>query len=561
MKKKVVSLLLATAMLTTALSACGKESGVSSEGSTSTVSAVKSEEKSASADSEETENSLDEFFEITYSSVINAGDEYVDESYCENMIEEALNIELEVMKLDDKTIDTMLATGQMADVLWCNKTPEFMLDQGLIRTIPIEMVEKYAPNAMAYYNEYPIVYKGSLDPEDSESFTTLRGITVSSINYYLWNDYYRYDWIQKLGIDLGVEVEQIADRVYVAKDGIELSKFKEIMDAFVNQDPDGNGVNDTFGVTSQNLSQGPLFSGYGFHTGVNNADGEAEMYYVLDEFKTYLKDFAQLYADGLVDPEIIQDNRKLAWDKVDAGKAGYWITSTNALASWAGGRPPLSLLEADPEATILTTPGIKPDGGEVQGIMSSSPAYNYCYVNANVDDAKLARILQFLDATIYQPGDCDFRVSLNFGEKGVNWEYNEEGNVTVLNTENLKETGKSTFGQYGQDMYIVKQLNEDMYYAEGLQFWSASENGLWTQWMHMEYKEDVFGETQYGSIKAEIGGDINEYVNNYMAQALLGQIDVDETWDAYLAELDRLGYNEMMAELDKVQPLAEITAE
>lgn len=182
--------------------------------------------------------------------------------------------------------------------------------------------------------------------------------------------------------------------LYAASDGIELSIFIEIMDAFVNQDPDGDGQKNTYGVTAPNLQQSVFYSAYGFHNGVNEVNGEAEQYYVMDEFKEYLKGFAEIYKNGLIDPEIIEDNRKLSWDKVNTGKAGYWITSTNSLNSWASDRPPLTLLSADPEATILLTPGIKPDGGEVQTVTNSSPAYGYFYVNANVDDEKLARILQ-----------------------------------------------------------------------------------------------------------------------------------------------------------------------
>ena len=49
-------------------------------------------------------------------------------------------------------------------------------------------------------------------------------------------------------------------------------------------------------------------------------------------------------------------------------------------------------------------------------------------------------------------------------------------------------------------------------------------------------------------------------MNNYCAEAVLGQIDVNATWDDYLAELDRMGYNKMMDELEKVEPLDDIIA-
>ena len=540
MKRRVVSLFLTTTMLAmTVLSGCGKGSTAASDGSA--------------------DGNLEDFYEITYTGYW-SDDTYEDESYVENMLEDALNIELEVVTTDNSNLDSLLATGQMPDCMWCDKEVAFMQDQELIRNIPVSMVKEYAPSFIKYFDENPLLYDYVLDPENPEEFTCLRGITLQFVDYYLPNDYYRYDWIQNLGIDLGVEVEQVADRVYAASDGIELSKFIEIMDAFVNQDPDGDGQKNTYGVTAPNLQQSVFYSAYGFHNGVNEVNGEAEQYYVMDEFKEYLKGFAEIYKNGLIDPEIIEDNRKLSWDKVNTGKAGYWITSTNSLNSWASDRPPLTLLSADPEATILLTPGIKPDGGEVQTVTNSSPAYGYFYVNANVDDEKLARILQFVEYAIFGNGDDSFKASLFYGEEGVDWEWGEDGKPVKINTLASGEKGTWTFSQHGQDEKVTQWTGEEEVFAAGGKYWSANQDGIWMKWQGVQYKEDIANETDFAAIKTEVNTDIEAYVKNYIAQAVLGQIDVDATWNDYLEELDRLGYNEMMSELDKVEPLEHMIA-
>ena len=48
---------------------------------------------------------------------------------------------------------------------------------------------------------------------------------------------------------------------------------------------------------------------------------------------------------------------------------------------------------------------------------------------------------------------------------------------------------------------------------------------------------------------------------SYRTQAILGQVDVDATWGDYLKELDRLGYNRMMDELEKIPSLEEMIEE
>ncbi len=547
--------ILATGLCTVlALSGCSGSSGKVSG------PAGSSGDKGAKPDPEKT-------YDITYTGQWCYAD-YEDGSYVEKMIEDALNINLTVEKAETSdTVDLLLASGEMPDCMWTEvKTPSWMMEQELIRTIPKKMAETYCPNLMAYYDQYPLLYKQTLNPENEEEFIYLAGLTFQFVDYYLPGDFYRYDWIENLGIDLGVNVEQVADRLYVAEDGIELSKFVEIMDAFVNKDPNGTGKNDTIGAvggaTNPNIAQGAFFSAYGFGTGVNDQNGRAEQYYATDKYKDFLKGFQELYARNLLDPEIINNDRNVAWDKVNTGVAGYWITSTNALNSWASDRPPLTILERDPKAKVLVTPGIKPDGGEVRATVNPSPAYGRFFVNANVDDEKLAKILQFVDYSLFGNGDKDVAASLFFGEKDLDWKWNADGETPEkLNVMKSGEKGTWSFSQFGQTKEVTSWIGEEELFKAGSKYWSEGDEGIWLKWQHRPYKEDLAGETEYEIIRQEINSDLEAYVSNYRTQAVLGQIDVDATWDGYLTELDRLGYNKMMDELEKLKPLEEIIAE
>ena len=543
---KLVPISLCTTIL---LSACSGGSNTSSSG-TSSGDAV--------------EPDPNKTYDITYTGYWCYSD-YEDGSYIEKMIEDALNINLTVEKAETTdTIDLLLASGEMPDCMWTeSKTPSWMQEQELIRTIPRDMVEKYCPKLIEYYEKNPLIYKMVLNPENEEEFIYLAGLTFQFVDYYLPGDYYRYDWIENLGIDLGVNVEQVADRIYVADDGIELSKFKEIMDAFVNKDPDGNGKNDTLGAVSSELiyGVGQFYSAYGFSRDINNVNGRAEHSYAMEEYKEFLKDFHDMYSKNLLYPEIISNDRTLGWDKVNTGVSGYWITSTNALNSWAVDRPPLTLLERDPNAKILVTPGIKPDGGEVRAMTNPTPAYGRFFVNAEVDDEKLAKILQFFNYSIFGNDDKDIIASLFFGEKDVDWKWDETGEMPVkLNKLNSGDKGTWSFSQFGQTEEVTKWSGEEELFRAGGKYWSKEDGGLWLQWQHSPYKADLANETEYESIYQEIKSDLEAYVANYRTQAILGQIDVDSTWDEYLAELDRLGYHRMMDELDKIESIEDMIA-
>ena len=510
-----------------------------------------------------TEPDPDKVYDITYTGYWCYSD-YEDGSFAEKMIEDALNINLTVEKAETTdTIDLLSASGEMPDCMWTEeKTLSWMQAQELIRTIPKEMVEKYCPLLLNYYDENPLIYKMVLNPENEEEFLYLAGLTFQFVDYYLPGDCYRYDWIENLGIDLGVNVEQVSDRLYVADNGIELSKFAEIMDGFVNKDPDGNGKNDTLGATAPDWGVGNIgqfYSAYGFAKEINNVNGRAEHSYAMEEYKEFLKGFQDLYARNLIDPEIISLDRTLAWDKINTGAAGYWLTSINTLNSWAVDRPPLTLFDRDPNAKILITPGIRPDGGEVRAAVNPTPAYGRFFVNRDVDDEKLAKILQFFNYSILGNGDKEIVASLFFGEKDVDWKWDEAKETPIkINNLNSGDKGTWSFSQFGQTEEVTQWIGEEELFRAGGKYWSAKDGGSWLKWQHRPYKEDLANETKYGDIFQKIRGDLDAYVSNYRTQAILGQIDIDSTWDSYLAELDRLGYNTMMDELEKIPPIEEM---
>ena len=105
---------------------------------------------------------------------------------------------------------------------------------------------------------------------------------------------------------------------------------------------------------------------------------------------------------------------------------------------------------------------------------------------------------------------------------------------------------------------MTQWIGEEELFRAGGKYWSAKDGGSWLKWQHRPYKEDLANETKYGDIFQKIRGDLDAYVSNYRTQAILGQIDIDSTWDSYLAELDRLGYNTMMDELEKIPPIEEM---
>ncbi|MFI3249613.1 MAG: hypothetical protein R3Y07_01455 [Eubacteriales bacterium] len=485
-------------------------------------------------------------------------------SYAESLIEAKLPVDIVVNRTNYEhiaNVNSLLTEEKMPDVIWYSGGSEFMDSTGLTRTIPREMVEEYAPSFLELYDTYPTIYTSIVDADAPEEFFALNGATDQSaaIAGSLYADYYRYDWIQALDIDLGVNITQISDNFYVADTGLTLEKFEEVMEGFTYGDPDQNGKDDTYGASFESMSRFELlYSGFGMVNGVNEFNGEAERYYVTDAYKDFAVWFSDLYSKGYFDPEFYEQDRTERWEKVNNEEVGYFLESSIAINSWASDRPPLSLLQANPDATFLITPGLSDENGQGTMLKNAMPTFGrLCYINKDVDDEKLAMILQILEYTHFSLDT----IPLWFGEEGIDWRYDENAHVEVINPLEIAEKGSRIFVQNVQvdDLFLAVSV-EDVFEA-GADFWLY--DCIWREndREQYEYKVDLLNETDYAALQIRYNSGCDTIHHKYFQDWVFHGLDVESSWSNYLEELDQAGYNIMMEELDKVVPLEEMLLE
>lgn len=484
-------------------------------------------------------------------------------SYVETFVEDHLNMNIEVRKVshtDKEAVNLMLASGEMPDCGWFEHTYAQMEDEELIRSIPVEMVREYAPGYIDLCDRYPILYTQGLDPEDPTQFRFLPDFCIGQINTHNNAMYLRYDWIKKLGIDLGVNVEQLTDQLYIADNGLSREVFIDVLRGFVYDDPDGNGENDTFGLlkdwaVSLVTSQGILYGGN------MDVDGQPLDWFVNPGMKDLLLYVQELYAEGLIYPEIFTLQWGEDWELITNGKAG--VLSGNAVAtiwlnSWAKNRPPLALFDADPEAELLMIPGIAGPDGQVHHAKPYLPGRGESfYVNADVDDEKLADILTFFNFCNF-PGDDDIIATLWCGEKGVDWEWNEDGTPNRITNIQNGERGTQVFCRNIQDGKAYEWYTYEPLFSTGLKYYVEEYGGIWNKMLEYPYKADIFNETDAAEIQMGYSKDWEAARNSYFMSVILGEANVEEDWDAYIETLNSLKYGEYVEEMSKAPTIDEI---
>ena len=189
----------------------------------------------------------------------------------------------------------------------------FWAEEGIIQPLD-DYLDDY-PNLKTLLNSNQ--YK-NLIASDGKHYFIPRLTTANN-----WGIYMRKDWIANLQNRGG----QYSDVKYPADDGsFTIKDFEYLLEAFTLGDPDGNGKNDTFGLTlGEQLFWGlPMmyaFCDYGWTITGNQNNKDLPYSYTTQDFKNYINWMAKMYKLGYIDKtyyENTTDEAKVA--KFQRGK-------------------------------------------------------------------------------------------------------------------------------------------------------------------------------------------------------------------------------------------------
>lgn len=304
MKKSMRKIARMTALTMTAVTVAGGAFGVSAE--------------------EGADNALARFDEpIVVTSVKNlgAGMEFPEGDSLEDNVwsrfcEETLNVKVDWQWSTNseqyaQKVNIAITSNDIPDVMQVNASQlRMMYENGQLMDITDVMNENLAP-----YTEEVLNSDGGLAMQAATFDERLYAIpkigSPLMTAKVLW---VRTDWLENLGLELPKTVEDM----------------RAIAEAFTTQDPDGNGVDDTYGLA---IFKDLYGSGYADLTGFFNAynaypsiwvDKGDEVVWggVLPEAKEALAALHDMYEAGLIDPEFgVKDANKVNED-VSAGRSG-----------------------------------------------------------------------------------------------------------------------------------------------------------------------------------------------------------------------------------------------
>jgi putative aldouronate transport system substrate-binding protein len=333
--------------------------------------------------------------------------------------------------------------------------------------------------------------------------------------------FYRKDFADTLGVEL--------------TDG---EAVREFLVGVSNEDPDGNGQADTFGLAPFGGAWDSFLINQMFRVPYGwrlNDDGTLTSSIETDEYRQALQFARELYKAGAYHPDSANLTVEQSVDLMRSGRTGM---SNNGFAAVFGSTGFLHTVnEVVPEADVqpIVLPGF--DGGE--GVTYRTPGFfglTAISAQAGQDEERLQELLRVLNYLFAPFGSEEFTF-LNYGEVGVHSDEAEGGGYQI----NEK-------GIADRSALVYPFLSENYFFYPGVE--GEAERA---QQFNEEMARVAIGNPTagiYSAAAAETGTQTAQLISDRYTEIVTGRAELD-TWDQVIEEWRSRGGDEQRAEYEE----------
>ncbi len=489
------------------------------------------------------------------SNVLNGGTSVYENLIAIDRMEEDLNVKIEfqIVTVDDD-VTTMLTSGTLPDLMsykWNNYYSENGGVVGLYADgICVEMSDlvEMMPNMSYILEEYPqiekdlktddglILYMATVNPgEELEDYA--EGANTGMI--------IRQDWLDNLGLEVPTTIDE----------------WHEMLIAFKNMDPNGNGLQDEIPFDGSN-GLGNFAAAFGFVLDdffIDPDTGAVDYGYHSQRYRSFLETMNQWYSEGLLGD---------GWDDT-----GTWIGVSykqNIVAdlcgSWRGkanneGNYLSSLQEKNPAAEFVPVNApIYEGNGKVYTV------YNDVYWTVWETQTLISTDCKNLDAAAAVLDWCYSEKGtelLTWGEEGVSYTLNEDGSKSLIYYQTDEDGNTTDTIVDADDDSVTKTTIYKKYgnYGGYLPYYGAPNINLYTRsewyqlacWTWADVSFDLIYPSAINlsvedsaAVSASNYASLYDYIDEMYWKFITGKEPISN-FDTYITEIERMGMNDIIA--------------
>ena len=553
MKKKMIKKLLtgalAMCMLAGTLSGCGSTDKESVE-STVQSSEVKSAEASESTAAESSEEAVNDFSEKVTLEVIayyQSGEKDWNEYYFVKKIEEIFNVDLQIEMIEDTVWNEKVALRFASKDL-----PDFIIggidtttygNQGFLADLTDYISAETTPNIWQVWEDVPAA-KNVMSSETGAVYC-IKGVDNELRELDNCRFFINADWANAI---LG-KLPETTDEFYTYLKGVK------------EQDMDGDG--DT-------TNEIPLGGFYKQATGINvltamraafglvdkrwQVGDDGQVFYVSgsDNYKEMLKYVNTLYEEGLLDPEFFTQTS----DQFNAKDSQYLY---GAFGNWTSEwNKPAEDVEAGVYHMYEGMPALTSSVNDTK-MWPAKDIKTISMVSVMSDCEYVDRVVAIADWMLSEEGFMAIMAGPQFGEDEKYPEWGYEGgkeDYFVVDENGESSTFPEEYNDYFAFLYAERtpHVSTVPFYRN----WAQARSGEADSWLthctaeaHAEYYKTGYptGVTKTQEESDELSlllTDIDAYTSEMESKMILGELDIDANWDAYLEGLSQRGIEDAL---------------
>ena len=408
-----------------------------------------------------------------------------------------------------------------------------IIESGAVRAVPWDMIERHAPRYAALIGQNRLL---------REQYTVVGNETYVLFGLEKIPDMlrtfsvYRYDWLERYGIEPHGNVTQISEYMYFTDDAFTEDEFISIMVKFSGHESRGRIGLATYALVSDGVD--PLMGMFGLNRDNIYESGEAVFYGASGNFHSFL-----VFIESLINMGVMSTKMDYASDALITS-VGWWtmdilnITHLIRTLDYAAnsGDPNFEEMKV-----LLAPPEIGYDGQGVHSPVANQiiPTEKYM-ISASVSDDKLEKILEIFDAISFDP---ELYVLTKYGIEGEDFAWTGEPYNSYIEIFDYRDISRRRIfhintidGVAGK--YIYEFFSEELY-----RFATSPE----ARAMNIPpYKSDPYGlyAPEMNALFVKYGTPLHELAAAYYYEIASGNKTVSDSWDDYMASLNAHGLAE-----------------